>query len=114
MFLTRRYAIKVPSWRGQAPHGATFRGRLASFARGVLANQSEQVWHDFGPWSGQVAPVLRSWLGGIVQVYPRCAPLPAGYRGQLPQLQPCPGDLKAANCGVLDGRIVLVDYDMST
>ncbi len=47
-------------------------------------------------------------------MYPRCQPLPAGYRGELPTLDPCPGDIrKATNYGILGARVVFVDYDMS-
>lgn len=113
VFLISRYAVKVPSLRGMGPHGATLRGRLASLVRGIQANQSENVWSSFEPWQGRVAPVLRSWVGGIVQVYRRCQPLPRDYQGPLPQLRPCPGDLKAANFGLLDGQVVRVDYDMT-
>lgn len=94
-----------------APFGKTWRGRLNSFARGVLANQSEYVWCSFEPWQGGVAPVRWSWLGGIVQWYPRCEPLLDGQL--LPPLEPCPGDRKASNYGVYNGRVVRVDYDMT-
>lgn len=114
--LVGRYAIKVPSLRGGSTGGV--RGRLQSFAWGVLANASERQWHGYAPWAGQVAPVLRSWLGGLVQVYPRCEPLPVNDRDEydgphpLPALDPDPGDNKADNFGWLDGRIVRIDYDM--
>lgn len=114
MLVTRRYAVKVPSLRGMAPHGKSTRGRLASLARGLLANQSEHIWHSFGPWQGLVAPVLWSGLGGLVQVYPRCDPIPDGWRGMLPILEPCPGDTKAPNFGLLNGKVVRIDYDMSS
>lgn len=116
VILTRRHAIKVPSWRGGSAGGA--RGRLQSLAWGLLANQSEYQWHNFDGWAGQVTPVLRSWLWGIVQVYPRCDPLPVDDHGMyvgaepLPQLNPDPGDHKVDNFGLLDGRVVRVDYDM--
>jgi hypothetical protein len=107
VILTGRYAIKVPSLRGGSS-GA----RIESFCWGVLANRSEREWHDYAGWGGHVAPVLRSWLGGIVQVYPRCLPLPPGARGPLPCLDPDPGDFKPDNFGVLGGRVVWIDYDM--
>lgn len=111
VLLTRRYAIKVPSWRGHCEGGT--RGKLAGFARGILANQSESQWCDFHDWGGGVAPVLRSWLGGIVQVYPRCELLPDDFIGPLPALDPDPGDIKADNFGLLNGRMVRIDYDMA-
>ncbi|QKW15395.1 hypothetical protein [Verrucosispora sp. NA02020] len=114
--LTRRYAVKVPSLRGHAEGG--LRGRLAGLAHGLLANQSERQWSGYEPWVGLVAPVLWSWLGGVVQVYPRCEPLPVTCRHEyvgdesLPVLDPDPGDHKADNYGLLDGRIVRIDYDL--
>lgn len=107
VILTRRYAIKVPSLRGGS---SGF--RIESFCWGVLANLSEREWHAYEGWDGAVAPVVRSWMGGVVQVYPRCKPLPPGARGPLPTLDPCPGDVKPDNYGVLGRRVVRVDYDM--
>lgn len=109
VLLTRRYAVKVPSFRGHCEGGA--RGRLAGFARGLLANQSESLWHSYEGWAGQVAPVLHSWLGGLVQVYPRCQPVPAGW-AEFPSLEPEPGDRKPENFGLLNGRVVRIDYEM--
>jgi hypothetical protein len=111
VFLAGRYAIKVPSMRGLCER--TMAGRLASMARGILANQRERQWHSYEGWDGLVAPVLHSWLGGLVQVYPRCEPLPDGFEGALPELDPNPGDIKPDNYGLLNGRIVRIDYDMA-
>lgn len=114
VFLVGRYAVKVPSFRGHV-HG-DMRGRIAGFARGVLDNQAEYLWHDFEGWQGKVAPVLHSWLFGVVQVYPRCAPLDVvddeEGRATLPLLDPDPGDVKVDNFGRLNGRIVRIDYSM--
>lgn len=115
MLLVGRWAVKLPSGRGGTLGG--LRGRLQSFAWGVLANLSEYEWHDYQPWAGKVAPVARSYLFGLVQVYPRCEPLPVTAGGDhetvlLPTLDPDPGDHKAANYGRLGGRVVRVDYDM--
>lgn len=109
VILTRRYAIKVPSLRGGCGSGP--RGRLWSFAHGILANLSEREWSD----TPDVCPVLWCLLG-LVNIYPRCEPLP----------EPCgeidydaigivgpAGDKKPDNLGLLDGRIVWIDYDMS-
>ncbi len=114
VFLIGRYAIKVPSLRGHLTGDG--RGRLAGWCRGVLANQSEFTWHDYGGWRGRVAPVLRSWLLGVVQVYPRCEPFfgpddQAG-RERLPLLDPDPGDIKVDNFGLLGGQLVRLDYEM--
>lgn len=114
VILIGRWAIKVPSFRGVLT--CDMRGRIAGWCTGVLANQSEYTWHSFEPWAGQVAPVLRSWLFGVVQVYPRCEPLdlPDDEAGRaiLPVLDPDPGEVKADNFGLLAGRIVRLDYDM--
>lgn len=110
VFLVGAYAVKVPSGRGILTTDA--RGRLASIARGILANQSELVWSRYEPWQGKVAPVLWSGLAGLVQVYPRCVPLADDDRGPLPVLDPDPGDSKPENHGRLGGRIVRLDYEM--
>lgn len=110
VILTRRYAIKVPSFRGGS-HGGP-RGRLEGFAKGYLANLSESRWYDFEPWAGRVAPVLRSWFLGLVQVYPRCDPAPPG--APRPVLDPDPGDDKPDNYGLLNGVVVRVDYEMGS
>lgn len=109
--LTRRYAIKLPSLRS---YGQGLEGRLWSIARGLLANQSEKEWAGYEANRGLVCPVLRSWLGGLTQVYPRCAPLRGDEaEADLPRLDPNPGDDKPTNFGWLNGRIVRIDYDMS-
>lgn len=106
VILIGRYAIKVPSFRGHV-HG-DLRGRIAGFCHGIIANQTEYLWHDFDGWGGRVAPVLHSWAWGLIQIYPRCEPAPDD--ADLFELDPCPGDLKPDNFGVLDGRLVRVDY----
>jgi hypothetical protein len=118
VLVTGRYAVKVPSLRA---YSGGMRTRLWSLARGYLGNHSEAEWSGIGQWEGQpLCPVLQSWLWGLVQVYPRCQPLPLdksgeynGELGPLPKLNPDPGDGKLSNYGVLDGRIVRVDYDMA-
>lgn len=122
VLLVGSWAIKVPSFRGGSVGGA--RGRLQGFAQGYLSNLSERTWCSYEPWEGRVAPVLRSWLFGLVQVYPRCRPMDlddwswdAGwtYHGKLmlPLLDPSPGDFKPDNFGWLAGRLVRLDYDMA-
>lgn len=106
VILIGRYAIKVPTLRGGIHPG--FRGRMEGFAAGYLANLSEARWSGFADWQGRIAPVLHSWLGGLIQIYPRCDPLPLNV--ELPLLDPDPGDVKPDNYGVLDGVIVRVDY----
>jgi hypothetical protein len=45
VLLVGRWAVKVPSVRGVHPGGV--RGRLASLATGLLANQSEHTWSGY-------------------------------------------------------------------
>lgn len=117
----RRYAIKVPSLRR---YGNGLAGLLWSVSRGILANQSEVEWWRNSPADQKthMCPVLRSWFGGVVQVYPRCAPfkvprareLAMFHRDWFPvAMDPQPGDNKPDNYGWLDGRVVVLDYDMN-
>lgn len=104
VLLVGAYAIKFPSLRG---NGKGLGGRIWSICNGILANQSEVVWSEVDG----VCPVRFSLLG-LVNVYPRCDPV-EGFDGDwsaigadfLPPL-----DRKPENLGVLDGRIVWVDY----
>lgn len=122
VILTRHYAIKIPSLRR---YGDGFAGLLWSFSRGVLANQSEAEWWRSSPPDNKhsLCPVLRSWLGGMINVYPRCMPYVATpeqaeamfrreWRPILAEF-PAPGDNKPDNFGVLDGRVVRIDFDMN-
>jgi len=121
VLVTGRWAIKVPNPR---PYGEGLAGMLWGLCRGVLANQAEATWWrnatpDMRP---HLCPVLRSWLGGLVQVYPRCDPFEVDdamrekmwtHQYSPVPLEPQPGDTKPENFGVLDGRVVLLDYDMN-
>lgn len=123
VLLTKRYAVKLPSLRA---HGDGLAGLLWSFCRGVLANQAERTWSSYDAWAGKLCPVLRSWLGGIVNVYPRCEPYEvtpeqemAMFRRELRpvDIDPTPGDNKPENYGWLTiaGRrtLVFLDYDIN-
>ena len=107
VLLVGRWAVKVPSLRS---HGHGLAGVLWSFCRGILANQSE------AEWSGQPGLCPKVWaFAGLISVYPRCEPVTRevqaeeyaaiGWAG--------PTDKKPANLGLLDGRMVWVDYDMN-
>lgn len=123
VFLVGSWAIKVPSGRRMSTHGPV-RGRLAGFAEGYLANLSELTWGRYEDWQGKVAPILHSWLFGVIQVYRRCEPMPEAdwrwtdgdwsYHGDLalPYLFPELGDVKPDNFGILNGRVVRLDYVM--
>ncbi len=116
VLLVGRWAVKVPSLRGAGAAAGDVRmeHRVASFCRGILANQSERTWHTFDAWAGRVAPVRFTVLWGLLQVYPRCEP--ASEVDDLFMLDPDPGDGaefgKYQNYGWLNGRLVRVDYEM--
>lgn len=104
-----RIVLLVGPWAVKLPRlaRAARRGLLWSAATGLLANLSEREWSS---WPG-VAPVRWSLLGGLVQVYPRCAHPPDGpidYDAIAPPGLPV--DPKLANVGVLDGQLVWLDY----
>jgi hypothetical protein len=109
------YAIKVPTTR---PYGRRAKGeRLHWWARGYLANRSERDWSGYEGSIG-MAPVLHSWLSGVVQVYPRCEPVELALWEGAPReaymsISPVSrtGDCKPSNLGILDGQTVWVDYD---
>jgi hypothetical protein len=127
VFVTRHRAIKIPRWN---TGGEGFAGLLWTLCRGVLANQSEAEWwrHADVITRPALCPVLRSWLGGIINVYPRCQPfhvteeqeLAMFHRTWLPVggITPAPGDEKPQNYGWLkvsetERRLVRIDYDMN-
>jgi hypothetical protein len=107
VLLVGPWAIKVPSIRSR---GQGVEGVLWSLTRGIQANLSERNWST---WPG-VCPVRWS-LAGLVNIYPRCAPVdrPDDEIDYDALDFPNPSDRKAANVGVLDGALVWVDYDTS-
>lgn len=108
VFITKRWAIKVPSLRAYSRLPG--RGLMWSITRGIQANLSEWEWRE----STGVCPP-RWTLAGLVSVYPRCKPAPEdltreeydaiGFTG--------PTDKKPSNVGYWDGELVWIDYDMS-
>lgn len=106
VFVTRRWAIKVPSLRS---YKRNVRGSLWSITRGIQANLSEADWSD----SPGVCPVRWSLLG-LINVYPRCELLPPDADVDYDAIGALfPSDKKPENVGKLDGRLVWIDYDMS-
>lgn len=112
VLITKKYAIKVPSFRTGC--GYHFRDRFWSLSRGWLANDSELTW-----WNNSkdpaLCPVLKSWLWGWVQVYPRCELIDVEIDLKdypKPEYR-FPGDRKNDNLGILNGRLVWIDYDSS-
>lgn len=106
VYLIGPWAIKTPRLRDQKGR------RLWSWTRGVQANLSERDWSEVEG----VAPVLRTFLGGIITVYPRCQEWPAELGDPAyDEIGPSwmPRDRKPANIGLLDGQPVWLDYDGS-
>jgi hypothetical protein len=114
VFLTKRYAIKVPRQKACKGHKAW------TFIRGWSANMSEVDWSKYATTAygkPQVAPVLKSYLWGLVNIYPRAK----AYMGSWEELDDLydtlefktPSDVKGFNFGWLDGNFVWLDYDMN-
>jgi hypothetical protein len=107
VLLVGRWAVKIPSLRtnGQGVFGVAW-----SFSRGLQANLSERTWSGVDG----VCPVLWS-LAGLVNIYPRCQSVDAfdGDYGSIGAPFLPAGDRKPQNLGLLDGRIVWIDYDGS-
>lgn len=116
VLLTRRWAVKVPSLRA---HGGGLPGVLWSLSRGIQANLSEVEWSQYSGETGDpICPARWSLLGGVVVIYPRCQPVPVDAAGEPLAPYPerpfgVPGDPKAANLGIYQGRVVWLDYDVS-
>ena len=97
VLLVNKFAIKLPS----------FRNGWRCFLQGILANEQERVW-SAGLIDDRLCPVIISsrfgfWLAmrradEITELPPR-----ENFNG-------LPLDYKLSNFGLLDGRIVLVDY----
>lgn len=102
VFLTPRWAIKVPrpmGWR--------------RFLTGLLANMDERTVSR----SGAVAlcPVVWAVPGGWLIVMPRTRPLTDVEAGQLDYCGHMEGtgadwEAKASSFGILNGRVVCIDY----
>lgn len=107
MYLVGPWAIKVPRWNA---HG------LWSWTRGVQANLSEIEWQG----TEGIAPLRRSFLGGVVNVYVRCEqwegfgePDYDSIAGGMERGSWFPADRKPSNIGLLNGVPVWLDYDGS-
>lgn len=96
VILTRRHAFKLPSLR-------SWRGMLW----GLLSNLRERERSG----SPDLCPVRFSLPLGLLVVMPRCAPVPLDL---IPDPRAMPADdpdaWKADSFGLLNGRVVRVDY----
>jgi hypothetical protein len=101
------WAVKLPSLRA---HGEGLRGVLWSFARGVVANQSEWDWRT----SEGVCPARASLLGGLVNVYPRALAIPDSRVVDFDAISYVgPMDPKNRNVGIVNEKLVWLDYDQN-
>lgn len=109
VLLTNRYAIKVPSLR----HGWKY------FLHGLLANYHEaNLWAcakaDGSAVSGflsMLCPVVWASWGGWIVVMRRAEEISQQQWDATPWPDDFPvGDRKVDNFGLLDGRVVCVDY----
>ena len=103
VFLVGRYAIKVPCCRYGWPY----------FLRGLLANLQERTWGRGG--SPKLCPVLWADRFGLFVVMRRAEilaepPTPMRFHQFTFGESIPPIECKADSFGVLDGRLVAVDY----
>jgi hypothetical protein len=81
--------------------------------RGILANQSEYDWTNYEGNFNEICPVLHSWLGGLINIYPRAEPATEQdvdkYYDQMKFKTP--SDTKHFNFGWLNGHFVWLDFD---
>jgi hypothetical protein len=104
VLLTKRYAFKFP----RLVYG------WEMFLNGLLANLSEQDWGNYHDAFLIPNPVIRAAPGGFCNVYRRAAQLPVNYQTAKYWFDWSPyGDIKEEHLGVVNGRIVLLDYAMT-
>lgn len=105
VLLIGRWAVKIPSLRG----GSIGRRWMRSLVWGIDANLREIEWSGMP----NVCPVRWSLLG-LVNVYPRCAPLPADRDLVAADWEALGmehlSDRKRENVGLLGGHLVWLDY----
>ena len=114
VLLTRRFAFKVPSPR-----------RWWFFVWGLIDNMHERRACGLGPWGHRqdgVAPIVFSLPGGLLNVARRARPLTADEWAAFDVDAHCErrfadgtpyrisAEPKPDSFGVLDGRVVAVDY----
>lgn len=122
VLLTKRYAIKVPRIKhfkdSAGKYGTKIEDRIWSFARGILANQSETQWSKYASTAydkPQVVPVLWS-LWGLINIYPRVEIelVSAKLDDLYDELEfKTPADIHVGNIGYYKNSPVWTDYDMN-
>lgn len=108
VFLTKTKAIKIPNPTYSLQH----------FLKGWLANITEKdIWKAFNSEGMEaqdikqlICPVLTTYLKCFVVVMPRCQPVPPQDFTPHKRLESVCGDAKADNYGLLNNRLVCLDY----
>lgn len=105
VILTKLYAIKIPN----------LLNGWDLFLRGLLGNQQEKIFSATG-WV-ELCPVLFALPGGFLNVMPRARPLTTAEWEEFDidsflenDFRIIPAERKRDSFGVLNGRIVAVDY----
>ena len=96
VILTKRFAFKLPcilGWR--------------RFLCGLLANIHECEWDGY---SELLCPIVFSLPGGWIVVMKRASELVSLEDVDLNLFAGLPLDIKPSNFGLLDGKVVLIDY----
>ncbi len=117
VILWRRYAIKLPvltrGWR--------------LFLHGLTSNMQEVTWYcgdrppstrlRYPDWHQRLCPIVYHWRGGFLVVMLRARPLTMDEWAAFSPARFCenedgtiPVETKKDSFGILDGRIVAVDY----
>ncbi len=100
VILTKRYAIKVPN----------FLNGWRMFLTGLLCNMHEKMWSDT-KWP-ELCPIVFAVWGGWFVIMKKARPLTDEEWDSLDcdKFSLTPVESKRCSFGVLDGKIVAVDY----
>lgn len=112
------FVIKIPRLRNNTLDFSAY-PLFAGLYQGLLCNLQERYWNRFGYL--QLCPVLFSDWFGFVVIMPRCKILtenldPAEFEAFIridrndATLGTVPAENVAENFGLLNGRLVIIDY----
>lgn len=114
----RRTVYLVGPWAFKVPIG---RFGFTHWLRGWATNRNEAAWWRSYP-SELLCPVLATFFFGMIVVMPRCHPVPIWMPIVYKRIQriyktkygfSAPIECKASSFGMLNSRIVAVDYGVS-
>ncbi len=97
VFLTKRYAIKLPTFRS-----------WKLFLTGLLANMQETFWWKETHNDSRLCPVVFGCWGGWFIVMRKAEPIDRLINYEY--FTGLPLDPKPTNFGILDDRVVMIDY----